>query len=151
MLPSCPLWIAPLVFRPLFYLSALLILSSAKTCIPLEMWRVGIWHQQIHTLALPSPDNSIHQHFCLLQNHNSHKACFWKQVSKFLFFSESVNPSHSHNTSFCMTEMPKFIIHRLLLSKISSFTFSTKAVLLYLCHLATTLWDRWGTQHVLFP
>lgn len=106
-------------------------LVSIKTCIPLEMWRVAIWHQQIHTLGLPSPWQLYSSAFLSASDHNSHKACFWKQVSKFLFFSEAVNPSHSHNTSFCMTEMPKFIIHRLLLSKISSFTFSTKAILLF--------------------
>lgn len=87
-------------------------LISIKTVIPPGMWRVAIWHHQIHTLLCILPDNSIHQLFCLLQSHNSLRSCFWKQGSKFLFFSEPVNPSHSHGTSFCMTEMLKFFIHR---------------------------------------
>lgn len=103
-------------------------------------------------LALHSLDSSIHQPVYLLWTHSSLQLWFLKvslKMSASLWNSRSLTFTHPllHDRD-AQVHYP-----RLLRSKISSFERPSrlKQLFLYLCHLATTRWDRWGTQHVLFP
>lgn len=86
----------------------------------------------IHSLLHILPDKSSHQPVYLLQTHNSLKTAFESKAQYFhSFLSLSIQPSHSHDASLCMSEMPKFINQGLLLRFHPFFTFLTKAVLLF--------------------
>lgn len=144
MSPGCPLWFAPLVSRPLS--SSISTSHPLIGSIPWGMWRVAIRHHPNSLLASHSPWQ-LYSSACL----SASDTILWRlgfesKAQRFCaFLSLSIHLSHSHDASLCMTEMPEFIIHGLLLSLLNQSSSS-----LYLCHLATTLWDRWGIQHVLF-
>lgn len=78
---------------------------------------------KIHALLCILPDNSYSSACLLLQTYNSLQACFGSKAQKFRS-PLSLSVPHIHTVPlFCMTERPKFIINRLLLSEISSFLY----------------------------
>lgn len=151
MLPSCPLWFAPFVFRAFFYLSVLPTLSLAEGAASLEGC-AGLLSDttQIHTLFyILLTAQFISLSICC--GLSSLQLWFWKWGSNCLLFCEAV---YSPRFTNLLLHDGDARVHypRLLLSEISSFQRPSrlKKLFLYLCHLATTRWDRWGTQHVLF-
>lgn len=127
------------------------LFSRRSSSLSGGMCMVVLWHHPNPHLTLHSLDSSIHQLFYLLWTHSSLQVWFWKWDSKCLLFCETVDsPRFTHLLLHDGDAQVHYL--RLLLSEISSFQRPSRLmqVFLYLCHLATTRWDRWSTQHVLF-
>ena len=121
MLPSCPLWFIPLAFKPLLSASTSHPPISIQASSSPGVWRVATWHHPTHTLPRVLPDNSMHPPLGLLQTHNSLRFGFESKAQIFPSFLSLSIPHIQTIPPFFMTEMPNFIIHKLLLREISSF------------------------------
>lgn len=131
MLPACPLWFAPLVFRPLFYLSS--TSHQAKEHNP---------QRNVESWYLTSPKFTPCFAFSLTSLFISLSICFRltiflrlgfeKEAQHFCsFLSLQIHPSTF--TQWLLLHDRDAWVHypQLPLNEISSFTFSTKAVLLF--------------------